>query len=270
MNSRKKLTEDQELEVVELYLSKHSAESIGKKFGISTTPIFSILKRKEIPVRNRSKARQTYALNEDYFEQIDSPEKAYILGVLYTDGNNFRKANRVALGMNDLDVVTFFKNQLECNKPIYIVSKDGENLHYRMDITNKKISEDLEALGCISNKSHQLLFPDSKILPEEYIPNFLQGAFDGDGCICKNKKRPDKKYFIWNFIGTESMCGGFKNFIKSQLNEEVSIKKNVRSQHLFYITIYDLKKITKIMTFLYEKNSFKMKRKFEIFNTIFN
>lgn len=30
-----------------------------------------------------------YTVNENYFQSLDSPEKAYILGFLYADGCNY-------------------------------------------------------------------------------------------------------------------------------------------------------------------------------------
>lgn len=46
--------------------------------------------------KSRSNCRK-YTINEKYFEKVDTPEKAYILGLLYADGYNSEKTGRINL-----------------------------------------------------------------------------------------------------------------------------------------------------------------------------
>ena len=80
-------TEEQEQQIIDMYLNQEiSSVKIGKHFGCSHKPILKVLERHNIP-RTRVGIRK-YKLNEEYFDNIDTPNKAYILGFLYADGNN--------------------------------------------------------------------------------------------------------------------------------------------------------------------------------------
>jgi len=46
-----------------------------------------------------SQAQRKYSLNENYFDEIDTSNKAYILGFLYADGYNNRINNTVVLSL---------------------------------------------------------------------------------------------------------------------------------------------------------------------------
>jgi len=68
---------------------------------------------------------------------------------------------------------------------------------------------DLERLGCISNKSLILKFPTIDQVSEEFIPHFLRGYFDGDGTVFMSANTngvTDVKYQRIN-VG---ICGTFE------------------------------------------------------------
>lgn len=266
MNTKKKLSEFQEKEVVNLYIDGTPATKIAKMFNVSSTPIYAILDKFKISRRNNSKARQVYPIDENYFEEINSHAKAYVLGLFYTDGNNFLRRNRIALGLNDLDVIEFVRSELCSNRPIYKINK-SKNTHYRLDIVNKKLSNDLAKLGCSGNKTYTLSFPNEKIVPKEFLSSFLLGLFDGDGCLCKSKGNS----FLFCFLGTLSMSVGFSKSIELLVGEELSLTVCKNSKHLYYAGTYKKLKIIKIMDFLYKSTAFSMKRKRDFyFNYIKN
>ena len=76
--------ENQEQEIIRLYQNGNSLVDICNIFNISAPDtIRRVLKRNNIPVIG---FRSKYPVNEDYFEDINTKEKAYWLGVLYADG----------------------------------------------------------------------------------------------------------------------------------------------------------------------------------------
>ena len=63
--------------------------------------------------RNVSKCQQVYGINEDYFDVIDSEDKAYFLGLLFADGCNIRCGGkhivRIRLQEKDKYILDRFK-----------------------------------------------------------------------------------------------------------------------------------------------------------------
>ena len=65
-----------------------------------------------------------YTFNKDYFERIDSKDKAYFLGLLYADGCNSISATKqhhtivLNLQEKDKDILDIFNKYINSNKPL--------------------------------------------------------------------------------------------------------------------------------------------------------
>jgi hypothetical protein len=144
-----------------------------------------------------------YSLNEQYFKDIDTEDKAYYLGYLYADGYVSIKRNSVTLTLQeeDLPIIEKFKDVINTNKPIYTIKPPKKFLHRKvlktLMIVNKYFYKHLIDKGCLNNKSFILEFPTQ--VPDNLIHHFIRGYFDGDGCIWyKNGKNP-----CVEIVGTE-------------------------------------------------------------------
>ncbi|ALP91774.1 hypothetical protein ATN24_16965 [Clostridium butyricum] len=58
--------------------------------------------------------KNRYVLNENYFNEINTEAKAYILGFIYADGfvgnENF---NNIVIAVNDLEILEFIVKEIE-------------------------------------------------------------------------------------------------------------------------------------------------------------
>lgn len=126
-----------------------------------------------------------YKLNENYFNKIDTHEKAYVLGFLYADGSNRGDGITFTQDIERIDVLENIKKALESEAPI----KEMVPGHFSLEIFSRVIVSDVEKLGVMKNKSLVLQFPDFSIVPEEFMPSFILGYFDGDGCIWNGKRK---------------------------------------------------------------------------------
>ena len=127
-----KYTIEQEKEIISTYLDGKSLRDLGKQWECSPTTIKNILKEYDISTRNLSQARRNYlnyTLNENIFEKIDNPDKAYWLGVMYSDGyiskaREYTNSFGLSVSEKDLEWVEKFKQFLGYNGEIkhYIVS----------------------------------------------------------------------------------------------------------------------------------------------------
>ena len=133
-----------------------------------------------------------YDYNENYFEKIDTPEKAYCLGFWYADGNVYNnKNNRAEITQEESkkDILEKIAREFGTDKPMYTSNKENGKTLYKLSFASIKITNDLIKLGCVPNKSLILQFPTFDTVPEKYMSHFIRGYFDGDGCIWNGKRK---------------------------------------------------------------------------------
>jgi hypothetical protein len=83
----KKINEDIEKIIVAEYSNGVTNKEISNKHKLHRTTVQRILLRNNILLRKQDEtARKHQILNEKYFKNINTEEKAYILGLLYADG----------------------------------------------------------------------------------------------------------------------------------------------------------------------------------------
>ena len=198
----------------------------------------------------------TYDCDETFFKNIDSHEKAYLLGFLWADGhNNPRSGLRIILHKQDEEILLYFKNYMKCNSPI----------KYRDDycifsINRKNIYNDLLNLGMFTNKSkNNLIWPEISSI---YINSFILGVFDGDGSI-------------WNKEGSyaASFANGFSFLceLKTHLMDNGIMSNPIRYRYgiekpqACQLDISGYDNIIKLKDFLYSDSVIFMSRKFNKF-----
>ena len=155
--------------------------------------IYNILRVYKIPRHNLSEARRIackYEINEKVFENIDTREKAYWLGVMYTDGfiskaNDYTNYLGLSISEKDIDLLEKFKKFLNYSGEIkhYKVScgyKIGAP-YVRLLVGNNKLVADLEKWGVVEHKTK--IISDMPDIP--YKMDFIRGVIDGDGSLYK-------------------------------------------------------------------------------------
>jgi intein/homing endonuclease len=168
-----------------------------------------------------------YTVNESFFEQIDTEEKAYVLGFIMADGyNNVKKRYiNIRLAVTDEPHLIKIAKCLESNKPIRrVISSAYKSDTYescQFSIDSVVLSKQLERLGVDGNKSRNLDFP-LHLNPSLYS-HFIRGYFDGDGSVSWTQKL--KKAYI-SICGTEQFCSGIKTYLFQTFDIGGSIVQN--------------------------------------------
>lgn len=168
--------------------------------------------------------KDKYIYNHDYFENVDTPQKAYWLGFIYADGGVSinEKTNSCELSIKlqalDCDHLKKFNKALDGNVGITFDSRkcNLNNKIYdccQIRLYSSKLVHDLEKYGVIPNKTLTIRFPD---IDKELYADFIRGYFDGDGCVYENKKKKGQSSIAVNFT-----CGSveFLKDIRSILYE---------------------------------------------------
>ncbi len=174
-----------------------------------------------------------YDFNENYFSELKTHEQAYILGFIYADGYN--REDKLELDQKEerIDILKNINKALESNNPIKSYSPGV----YRLSFNSTKLCSDLTKLGAVRNKSLTLTFPD--FIPNELMPSFILGYFDGDGCVwngkrkemwVKNEKKPGemRKRIVHNVKFTFTGNFEFINSLQDLLIEKNIVKKKTK------------------------------------------
>ena len=139
--------------------------------------------------------RKKYQLDETFFNCIDTEEKAYILGLIASDGNLTTKPYNVKIDLKRDDEEILYKilDAMNYNFELrhYVQNSRIQNKEYiteisRMNITNKNIVSKIMEYGIVPNKTEYLDF-DFSCMENKFIRHFIRGYFDGDGSISINK-----------------------------------------------------------------------------------
>ena len=186
--------------------------------------------------------------NSNYFEIINTKEKAYWLGFFSADGYVNQLTRSVEFCLKDEEAVILFKEALKSQHKISC--KNGK--YYRLSIKDKKMSEDLLSLNLDNNKTYNYSIPIDKI-PEKFMSHFLRGYFDGDAYIGISSQN---KFVISVTEASNKVMIDIQKILKKELGIDFNIRYNKRNLYVFSITG---KKAQKILEYVYKDSNKKIR-----------
>lgn len=173
-------------DIIKYYEDGYSPCWISDRLGFGKDAVWKLLKRLGVYAGRRSyRTERKYAINDRYFQHLDTPEKAYWLGFLAADGcMHSHRLVSLELKAADTSHLQKFLNALDCNKPIYHSEKKGA-FYSKIMLNSSWLVDDLKILGIHPRKSSTLQWPK---LVQKLLPHYIRGYFDGDGTWhkCKN------------------------------------------------------------------------------------
>ena len=259
-----KTTDKDRIDIVHKYLSGSSMDKIAKEYSINKSSVFSILKTRNIPRRNSSDSHKKYAINENFFDLIDTPEKSYFLGILFADGYNNTKNNlvRICLISKDKPLLNRLRDILGYTKPLAkrVFSNPNWSSQCELSITNKHISRQLEKLGCIPNKSSILEFPTQ--IPKRLLQHFVRGYYDGDGSLRFYKNNSNQPRL--SITSTLPFCNHLQKVIENQVGIKTGIYKHKINDFNHSIQISGRIQIRSFLSWIYKNETISLQRKKEL------
>lgn len=236
-----------------------TATECAKKYNIGRTTLLRHLKKYNIE-KNYTTTKREY--NRDYFEIIDTEEKAYWLGFIAADGCITRNKSNLDIGLQykdrshlekfiksidgDIDMITDKIVNCGLNNKLYKSS--------RLTIGSKKMCQDLIYLGLGPRKSSTLNFPTN--IPKEFMRHYLRGYFDGDGCITSNKG-----IYQISIIATNDFLNNLKEFLLS-----LNMTKTKLEQRNSNMAVWKKKghnQIKIFLDYLYKDSTIYLDRKYD-------
>ena len=257
-------------QILDDYKNDITNKEISKKYNLNRVTIQKILKRNNIKLKTLSESsRRHNLLNENYFKIIDTNEKAYILGLLYSDGYVNKNGFGISLHEKDKEILEKISNIIygkivlgyRKEKQITYLNKTyNSNPQYRLEVTSNIMKNDLINHGCIKNKTFKIRLP--KLSSVDLYKAFIRGYFDGDGSLCIPKNR--KRNIAFTITSNVDFCKDIKNYVNENFN--VNMISGVRYGKVGFNRLTGAKQVVRFMTWLYEDADIFLKRKFDIFN----
>lgn len=192
--------------------------------------------------------------NHNFFNSIDTKEKAYIFGFLSGDGDyNKCGAMTISIKLEDRCILDFICSKI--NTKIRISKRLNRKTKtfpkVRCTIGSKEIISNLKKYGIFDFKENRVF----KRVNENLDRYFLQGFFDAEGCITWGRR--DKINRLWqkvNFTSSYNLLNGIKSML-DDYNILTDIHKKGQ-ENCYDITFCDLDRVIKFFKIIYPDDSF--------------
>jgi len=207
-------------------------------------------------MRRQYKNRLNKYLRHDYFDNINTQEKAYWLGFIVGDGCLYKTSNgsaviQIMLQKRDGSHLEKFAKALHWPHPVYYYRNTS-----RLCVTSPHMYESLVKLGVTPRKTFSIKFPRVAKNLEIHV---LRGIFDADGCITEDriKRKPG-----FSLAGTKHILMASKRILG--LNNKIC-----RHTTIFQISCGGRNVIYEIYKKLYRNAKISLDRKLEKFEALY-
>lgn len=242
------------IEAEKLYNDGKTLKEIGQIFGVSDETIRQKFIKNNVKIKSLKIAKRKYSLNEDFFETIDSEEKAYFLGFMYSDGWISKNVMGIELSEQDLHILESFRKCLVTEKPLIFrkARKESHQNQYTFKVSSDKIVNDLKKIGVVENKTHLLKFNIDYFKNKDIIRHFIRGVFDGDGTINKN---------YVSVVGNGDFLDGIKTYLLEKDIKFGLYNSDCASKNIKRLTLNNQSMIKPLYDFLYDGATLFLPRK---------
>ena len=271
---QRRLSHSEKSQLFEMYeTGNYSGNQLTNYFPVSQVAINNLLRRNGYDAKSASELKRKYPIQEDFFDKIDTQEKAYILGLLYADGWNQTDRNVVGIGLkeSDKEILDKITSLIQPTKPLGYYKKnklkrgfENSQNEYRLVIANKHISERLVELGCGKAKTHNLTFPTEEQVPSCLIRHFVRGYFDGDGSVSGDKQKQ------FNLVGTINFLLPLQQILIEELGfskTKLDQRHKERDDEIRSLRYFGINQCKTFRDWLYKDATVCMERKKNIFDT---
>jgi hypothetical protein len=223
-----------------------------------------------------SRAQRVYTLDEFYFDQIDTEEKAYWLGFLLADGwvSDDGRTLGLKLQRRDRGHLEKFLAALGSDVPIVdlppgpdkVFTRDGQLHRVRsgpssaVGLHSTHVVASLTALGFDADKSHTAT---SWAGPSALLPAYWRGVVDGDGSIGTVQSRwreilGHRRNWSISLSGTYAVTAAFSAFVSQHFGHA---KEPRPSLGCFVVSWRGTRLVQKIAGLLYGAAATSLDRK---------
>ena len=268
----KKLNDELIQKIIGDYKNGKSLRQIEKDYNVTRQSVAIFLEKEKIKTTKGNHYRKYYH-QFDYFENIDTEEKAYWLGFIFADGYILDYSSRygedrfgITLHTNDIETLEYFKKSISATNPITDVSYNGRSL-CRIIMSSQKTVNDLISHGCVKQKSLILKPPIN--IPDDLIHHFIRGFFDGDGSIYQNKAEFER-HKNWNTPSYSICITSTKEMVEWIISQVGfgNLMKEERREKTWYYKQSGNKKVKAFCDYIYADATIYMERKYKLYQNL--
>jgi len=255
-------------EALRLYKEGKTVRDISKLIKIPVTTTWRLLNQKKQTTTRTNfdyrKSYRTYEIDENLFSKIDTPNKAYFLGIMYADGNIHSRSHQIKLKLQEKDkqILDDIKLSFNISQKLHFIKSNNIKVQnqYSLVIVNKVMHGDLIRHGVRPNKTFKLSFPFG--LDSDLYSHFVRGYFDGDGCISYDDARGSSTVSI---CGTQQMCED----LQWLFDRNIGIKSFTSpDRNIFRVRIRRYRDVKRFQDWIYQDADLKLGRKWLKFKYI--
>lgn len=233
--------------ILELNQKGLNLTRISEILDIPSRRFIEMCKLKKLSLKTRFK----YNINDNFFDNLDSEIKFYLLGYFVADGNmshEIKKRNGIpysesyrmclSVSIDDEDVIELFQNFICPQIPItFTNNQSGVKFHRKTQVhyrwTSKHMFNTLESYNIHPRKTYDYEFELPEFIIEHpFFIHFIRGFIDGDGYINKG--------YIQLCVNSECFIEQLKTYFLNTFKNITSVKihntssKTCNSFQLFF------------------------------------
>lgn len=223
-----------------------------------------------------------YEFNKRFFEEINTPEKAYWIGFIFADGYITSQPSSksyeigIMLEKSDFEHLKKFNKSLNGNVPVKFRKRKN---HLKTESHHKDYTEsctirlysydmynDLVSKGILENKTYKDFSINN--IPVDLQWHFIRGFLDGDGHI--EKPSDTNKY---PRVGFTNRCVLLLTEIQELLKQydiSSNLRPNREGSKVFQLVISNKKSINLFLEKCYDSATVYLDRKYVLYKQIIN
>ena len=261
-----KLTDQQRADACTRYQAGESGSSIARSYGVNPISITRMLAIKGVERRSPKDARKYYKIDEHFFKEVNTEQKAYWLGFLFADGSvsdkKGRSLVRVGLSAKDIGHLESFRAAVVTNVPIYTWTTTTGKPCASLTLCCREMTDYLQAYGLGVGNARSFPFPE---LPDNLTRHFVRGYIDGDGCFhCRPHKRYRYLTCRMHVIANKTFLEKLQLVLASACSLRLTKLQPTQSADFYVMQYGGRRQVARIATYLYEGATIWLPRKREI------
>lgn len=241
----------------------------AKKYKIGKNTLYNYLKENNL-IKNQKEYQKDISFDKNFFDNIDSEEKAYWLGFLMADGwtrlNNGKPSQTgIEIQKKDIEILHNFKKSIKSNHNIKERTRIQETGYVSelcsIVISCQYMTKKLVEYGVIPNKTYYGFINESIFNNnEELIFHYLRGYIDGDGFISPK----NGTYVCKIVIKSESILKTIENWIKKycKIEPKISFYSDKRGS-AYRLLISNKKDYFVFLDKIYKNHTICLERKYK-------